>query len=353
MSKQRNYENKGPAVRGKLGLFVYGLDQKFRDMGEYLGVGPTRTALATALDFGENTLGDAVKAERCTAELMQRIQNAIKQRYGKVFDPSWPEWRDPDVDPTTPPEKRRDTPQSFLVKLRMANAAKQQHGQAAAPTPRFPVAIAAGQRQEPVHSIAVDLASVAIEGSQYGFGTVAIEITVSCGIWQGATFQKAAIQSGRITLGCSPAAMTLDSFKSWVGKTRTVKNTRLDGSEGPVSLAFGGTRIAPYWRVTGIGGGIGTFWVDADFAAIEDLAPGDKVAVTFGTWLAEIDDTEEAAGGSVILVDDKGQELKVPVEELSKKKRRVISSIRKSILDADPGGYVPLASHALIVVEKK
>jgi hypothetical protein len=107
--------------------------------------------------------------------------------------------------------------------------------------------------------------------------------------------------------------------------------------------------------VTAVRGGIGTFSVDPEFAAIEGLAPGCKVTMRFGTWLSEIEDTDVTGGGDgFILVDETtGRELSIPPAELSRKKRRVMANIRKAILDAGPDGYVDLASHTLIVVEKK
>ena len=52
----------------------------------------------------------------------------------------------------------------------------------------------------------------------------------------------------------------------------------------------------------------------------------------------------------IVLVDDKGDELPLPVEELSKLKRNVIACLRKTVLTSNDG-FVEVAGHVLHVVE--
>jgi len=288
--------------------------------------------LADKIGVKRETLRDQKQRGRLSPE----VQSALAKNLAFRLD--WPQWQ------TGPAEQ-------FKKEYRRVHS----HLPASAPERRTDVRLARGPRREPMPSETVGLAAVEIDGSQFGPGTAAIEITVSCGMPM-VLGVHTTIQSGRIQLKCSPALLTKDSLKGWTGAER-----KITGSRGVVRVSFeAGTRVAPSWRLTGDGVSIGTIVLDPDFAALEELAPGDEVTLLFGTWLSDIQEAEGAANDAaappadvIALVRSDGSELAIPAAELSKRKQQVIACIRKGLLPADNNGYVVLASHVLQMVEAK
>lgn len=200
----------------------------------------------------------------------------------------------------------------------------------------------------------IRLASIAIEGSQWGLGSVFASVTVACGNWRGLTVER-----GRIVMECHPAMLTLECDNGW-SEPRQVISTTFGGSK--VLLVRGGsTRYDPFWDVAGIAGPVGKFMTDGSFAHVEGLLPGSEIVVTFGTWLGDIGDApsgqelpkiEEvgAIDGLVILGAD---EIGRPIQEDARGyKRRLISEIRKAALGADSDSYVELSRCVLRAVER-
>ena len=152
--------------------------------------------------------------------------------------------------------------------------------------------------------------------------------------------------------------LTKNARDGWLCRSRQVT-----GTCGPVHIAFeAGTRDTPGWRLTAEGASIGTIVLDPDFAALEELAPGDEITLQFGTWLPDIQETDgpsvagdcPPATDGLALVGANGVELAIPAAEVSKMKQRIMACIRKeALLPANDSGYVVLASHVLKVVEAK
>lgn len=224
-----------------------------------------------------------------------------------------------------------------------------QHSDAPSIPRSVAVRLARGPRQEPVVGEIVGLARVEIDGSQFGEGSAALELLISCGTPM-VLGGYISIRCGRIELKAAPAVMTRESLRSWVDSDREVRGTR-----GLVRMSFdAGTRSAPSWRLSAEqSSSIGTIELDPSFAAIEELAPGDTIEVTFGTWLADIENVDDAVGAEdgLAFVNSAGAELTMPHADLSIRKRRVIECLRKGILGASRGGYVVVAAHVLQVVE--
>lgn len=211
---------------------------------------------------------------------------------------------------------------------------------------RTDVRVASGPRQEATKSHVKGLAAVEIDGHQFGLGTASIEVKVSVGApvvhGKGTT-----IKSGRLELKCYPALLSRSSQKKWMSG-----DDKVAGTKGTVQITFeGGTRDAPAWRLTADGLSIGNIELDPDFAALEELAPGDEITVVFGTWLSDIEEADAAVHDAISIVEPDGSEFKEPRAGLSVVKARIIAVLRKRPLAADDCGYVELARHTLRIVE--
>jgi plasmid maintenance system antidote protein VapI len=291
----------------------------------------TQKDLAEKTGVPRKTLNDQLNKTK-------RLSPAVQSALAKAFDFSldWPEWK---MGSAAEFEKRY----------------KSQHPdyQPAAPPRPTNARLSKGPRQLPMPSKIKGLVAVEIDGSQFGPGTAAIEAMISCGT-PIVLHAYTTIKRGRIKLKCGSAMLTKNALDGWLCKPRQVT-----GTCGSVHIAFeAGTRDMAGWRLTAEGASIGTIVLDPDFAALEELAPGDEITLEFGTWLPDIEDTGSASAADpppttdgLALVDGQGGELAVPPAEVSKMKQRIIACIRKGLLPADNSGYVVLASHVLKVVE--
>jgi hypothetical protein len=292
----------------------------------------TETDLAEKIGIKRETLRD----QRHKSRLSTNVQSALAKAF--EFSIEWPEWQ-------------TGTAQEFEQKYKSIHPDRRP----SAPERRTDIRLVRGPRRPPAPSRIEGFVAVEIDGSQFGPGTAAIDVMVSCGtpIIEGA---HTTIRSGRIVLRCSPAVLTRNARDGWLTGQRTIA-----GSRGPVHISFeAGTSGAPGWRITADGVSIGSIALDPDFAALEELAPGDEIPLEFGTWLPEIqevsgltDDPQPTADALAIVQGD-GVELNVPAPKLSKMKQRIIACIRKTaVLAPHDNGYVVLASHVLKVVEAK
>jgi hypothetical protein len=287
-----------------------------------LGHAPTLVDFANHLKIPRTTLRDQKLKGRLSSHVQTAIAGALKFRL------DWDEW----VSGTAATFQER-----YVRECSVASPA---------PVRRTDVRLARGSWIEPRPSQTVGLAIVELNGGQYGQGTVAVEVTVSCGMPK-VLGVHTTVQSAQMELKCSPARLTRDSFSNWAAAEKTVQ-----GSRGTVRLSFEwGTRAAPSWRLTADGVSIATISLDPDFAALEELAPGDEIKLLFGTWLADLQEVDGAVGDAngrtadgIALLQKDGTELDVARPELSR-------CIRKGLLPADNNGYVVLASHSLQVVE--
>jgi hypothetical protein len=209
--------------------------------------------LAEKINIPRTTLRDQLKAP---ARLSAKVQTALAKAF--EFSVDWPEWQ-------------TGTAAEFEKKYK----SQYPEHQPAAPLRRTNIKLARGPRQTPMPSKIKGLVAVEIDGAQFGLGTAAM---ISCGtpiVLHACT----TIQSGRIELKCSPAMLTKNSRDGWQCKPRQVT-----GPCGSVHIAFeAGTRDTAGWRLTAEGASIGTIVLDPDFAALEELAPGDEITLEFGT----------------------------------------------------------------------
>ncbi len=199
----------------------------------------------------------------------------------------------------------------------------------------------------------IRLASILIEGTQWGRGTVCTSITVACADWHGC-----AVQRGRVEMDPHPGRLADDGINGL--PEAIVVTAQGYGRTGQVAVARGcSTAYDPFWDVTGIGMPIGRFTTDGDFAPLEGLSPGTNVTVTFGTWLGDIepmnsapdavpgDDTSATDGLALVNADKSDSRMTDPKGY----KRRLISIIRSTALNARPDGYVELSKCTLEIVE--
>jgi len=267
------------------------------------------------------------------------LSEVVQSGFAKAFDfiLDWPEWKTGSVE-----------------EFKRKYISEHPDRQPVVPRRRTDAGLARGERRKPEPSKIEGLVAVRIDGSQFGPGTAAIEALISCGM-PIVLDAHLTIKSARISLKFSHAILTKNALDSWLCKPK-----RITGSHGQVHIAFeGATPEMPGWRLTAEGNSIGNMVLDPDFAALEELAPGDEITLEFGTWLPDIQDTGSASGadsppttGGLAIVDDQGVELAIPSAEVSTKKQRIIANIRKRLLaDADDSGYVVLARHVLQVVE--
>jgi hypothetical protein len=199
----------------------------------------------------------------------------------------------------------------------------------------------------------IRLASISIEGTQWGLGTVGISVTIGCEDWFGF-----AVQRGRVAMDPGSGSLTRDGEAYWAAPREFT--TRAYGRAGKVIATLGcSTRYDPFWDLIGFGMPIGKFESDPEFAPLEGLRPGAQITVTFGTWLGDVDaaNAEKATDDDdrALLTDGFG-----PVNSDSQPeaivddkgfKRRLISIIRGTGLNAGPDGYVELSRCKLLVAE--
>jgi hypothetical protein len=269
------------------------------------------------LDVCRSTL----KAQRARERLSPEMQALLATKFG--FKTDWQEW----------------------VSGSAADFKARYLGEAGS-TRRLGKRLMRGPRSKP-SSLVADLASVMIDGSQFGSGSVAISATISCGpgVISNAHF---GIKCGRIELHCFPGVATMETFETWLAKGQQIQ-----GTHGKVRLSLAAaTPALPAWLVAAAGPTIGTFNLDPSFASLEELAPGDEIELRFGTWLSAIGELDAGAVlENISLLSHDGKELLGKHSRLSDRKRRIIECLRKSVLQTDKNGYVTLASHVLQVAE--
>lgn len=283
---------------------------------------------------------------------------------GKIDNAMWPEWRD--VSATAGQRARRDSCQAFKDRyLLHIQAQKSPAPQVVEEPPpaqlhdgdpghlrQNAVRLGPGP-QQPVRPLTrtIKLASVSIEGQQWGEGSVAILLTLACN-----KYRELSVVRGRITIAPGTGRMTSQSFANWqVPRTLT---GGLPGHTIRVVVERGGTRFDPHLDISGVDGPIGTVVMDSDLPALEDLAPGDEVVVTFGTWLADVGTGLQAEGATVEsaafgsdglgVVDKDGKSISVPPDALTAYQRWAIAIIRQDALgEAGRDGYIELSTHVL------
>jgi hypothetical protein len=101
-------------------MVVLDLRRKFEFLADYLNFGRTVTALADGLPLPRRTLADAVREGGCTRRLHEDLQEAIRE-HSIIFDPTWPEWRDPLADAHARRDCRNDTLERFVERFRKEN----------------------------------------------------------------------------------------------------------------------------------------------------------------------------------------------------------------------------------------
>lgn len=217
---------------------------------------------------------------------------------------------------------------------------------------QLPVRIAAGSRPMlECLTKTIRLASVSIEGAQWGLGTASFSITVGCGDWHGF-----AVQRGRVAMDPGSGALTREGEAYWAQPRELTTNAY--GRPGMVLADLGGsTRYDPFWDLLGIGSPIGHFESTPDFAPLEGLQPGIQITVTFGTWLGDVqqqapspsdDEWPMLTDGLAPVSTERLEHLRI--DDPKAFKRRLISLIRNTGLDAGPDGYVELSRCRLLVV---
>lgn len=288
-------------------------------------------------------------------------QKALAKAFG--FDIAWPEWRDPTADRDA--DVRRDTCAAFKTRYTQSGLDQARPTVSRGADPFAANGEAAGRRQtvrlapgphQPVKQLTrtMKLASVSVEGQQWGEGSVALLLTLACN-----KFRELTVLRGRITFALGAGRMTSQSFGDWqVPRTLT---GGLSGHSFRVVVERGGTRFDPHLDISGIDGPIGTIVMDSDLPALEDLAPGDEVVVTFGTWLADVGTALQTEGAAepegtafgndgLGIVDKDGRLISVPTDALTAYQRWAITKIREDALgEAGPDGYLELTAHTLSV----
>lgn len=220
-------------------------------------------------------------------------------------------------------------------------------------TPELPIRIAAGSRTGPeCLTGTIRLASISLEGSQWGRGTVGISITVGCSAWHGF-----AVQRGRVAMDPGSGALTREGEASWA-QPRELTTTAY-GRPGKVVATFGGsTRNDPFWDLHGVDTPIGKFESSPEFAPLEWVRPGTEISVTFGTWLGDVQvqATSSSSDEWAMLTDglapvNTDWPEQPQIDDPKGFKRRLISIIRSTGLNAGPDGYVELSRCKLLVAE--
>lgn len=355
--------------------YVHELAQKLKFLTEFwsisetdarLGAGVPKTAFTRALRTGNDWQGDEAGDSRLGPKHQGRLAEyfgfpAITTTVDGELVEAWPEWRDP----AAPDDGTRgDTAKEFMERYRAhikalripPPAAKSQEqtvhtSDTASTQPTGVVRLAPGLVQ-PVTPLTrtIKLASVSIEGQQWGDGTVSLYLTLACNRWRGMTVLR-----GQIHIKPTPGKMTKLSYKDWP-QPKTAMGHGF-GRKTQVVITGGGSPYDPHLEITGLDGPIGTIALEPDLPGFEGLSPGDEVIVTFGTWLADVDTdsgsstaTSEDPFGSdgLGLLDKDGNVIVQPSETLTAHQHRAIALIRQETqFDAGPDGYVDLSTHTL------
>lgn len=198
------------------------------------------------------------------------------------------------------------------------------------------------------------VASLSVEGSQWGFGTVGLAVTIACPAWHGF-----AVQRGLVVMDPHPGRLSEHAEQYWAEQREF--RTEAYGRPGRVEIVLGYcTRLDPFWEVTGKGTPIGKFSTGPEFAPLEGLSPGDRVTVTFGTWLGDLQDSESAevatADDATFLTDGlapaNATADAAKIADIEGKKRRLIALIRQTGLNSASDGYTDLVKCEIDIGER-
>jgi len=351
-----NPRSKGPRIyvfelREKLAFLIASTPGLSRS-AMYKAVGVRPTSLERAIRQGNDKKGIEAGDGRLGHKHQERLGEFFRFpavdviENGKIVTAMWPEWRD--VDAAEGAADRRDTAKAFAERykrhIRAQIAPEPQVSEKAAPILRR-IGPAGTPRITNLTS-GMHIASVAIEGSQWGFGTVGIAVTIACPSWHGF-----AVQRGRVVMDPHPGRLTEQAEGYW-SEVREY-TTEAYGRPGKAVVMLGYcTRLDPYWEVAGKDSPIGKFATGPEFAPLEGLSPGDRVTVTFGTWLGDMQDCEavvEAGSGDASFLTDglaaiTRSENSTLITDVEAKKRRLIALIRQTGLKSAPDGYTELVT---------
>lgn len=323
---------------------IYELEEKIKGLQALLGCADNFEKFREKVGIDRDGLRACLN-DTGTRGLNIDYQQKLADKVGFSLD--WQEWIETD------PERlangtRRDGAAAFLDRCRRECFADAEPSVSQAKK-HTDLPLKRGPRREPVTSSIRGLASIEIDGYQFGAGTTDIEVIVSCGeaplLGRYVTIQRALVE-----LDGGAALLTQESHHGWLKNPKRV----VECGANRVRVAYdAGTRNKPRFRLAAASGvSIGNLILEPGLlAALEGLAPGEEVTVHLGTWLMDIQETDccPPADG-IAIVDDKGEEPSLPVEQLSNLKRNIIACLRKTLLPSSDG-YVAVASHVLHVVE--
>ena len=277
-----------------------------------------RKGMAKALGLGEAQLKGAKDDHD---RLSDKALKALGEYLG--FDPGWIEFR-------------AGEPQEFARRYNAENCCelKVSRQEPATFERRADVLLARGPRQLPERSKTHGLASVEIDGHQFGRGTADIEVVISCGtpIVSGRTIS---IQNAQLELDCGSALLSEHSYRHWLKQEKLeVKNN----SKANIAVKYGGgTRERPNWWLSAEKGGIGNLELEPGFVALASVAPGDRITVRLGTWLMDLQEVQKDGDldgaefvPGVIAIRRDGANSRLTSSELSALKRNLIGALGKS-----------------------
>jgi hypothetical protein len=284
---------------------------------------------------------------------------------------AWPEWRASSDEPDLGSgEEREDTAKAFRKRYlahigKRPSDASSDAPNIAIPSPRTaatPASTEVGRAvvrlgpgvREPVKNLtkSIKLASVSIEGQQWGDGSVVALLTLACNRWR-----KMTLTRGRVQIFPDPGRMTVRSYEEL--QKAPITAGFAFGQKVQVAIEIGGTENDPHIDISGIYGPIGKVTLDERAPTLEGLAPGDTVTVRFGTWLQDVA-TDDQQGGEpqassdpydrdvLEYIDRDGKLIEEAFEQLGEYKLKAIALVRQAIL-LEPGsdGYVELSEHTL------
>ncbi len=325
------------------------------------------TSLARAIGQGNDKEGIKAGDGRLGHKHQERLGRVFRFpavdvfEDGKIVTPMWPEWRD--LAAPAGSKDRRDTAKAFAERYRLHLQAQgrpgpQVVGEEPPAQPRdadtakdaarqlMPRIGPAGSPKVTNLTSTMRVASLAIDGGQWGFGTVGLAVTIACPPWHGFAVQRA-----RVVMDPHPGRLSEQAERYW-SEAREY-TTEAYGRPGTAVVMLGYcTRLDPFWEVSGKNTPIGKFATGPEFAPLEGLSPGDRVTVTFGTWLGDVQDCEavvEAADGDASFLTD-GLARTAPSEntamitDIEGKKRRLIALIRQTGLNSAPDGFTELVT---------
>lgn len=196
------------------------------------------------------------------------------------------------------------------------------------------------------------LCSIELTCGNTGRGETVIGVRIACGnaIIPISPF-PITVSVGRFEIDCGLANATVDSCKGATGGARF----NAEGNSGAVYCKWDGDFKRPAWTLFAAGSSIGTLVFEPGILAkIVDLAPGDVIKGTFGTWLKDIasDESGQPRIDDITIVDRLGERPELQEHQLSILQRKIIEHLRKSVLSLDAEGFAILSSHELHFIER-